>query len=169
MAWPKKSSIGWCKCRTFVYRLAPRRSTSEESWKPCRRLQPNWALPMCWRAVSAPPAIGSESLPNLCAPTMATTSGLKPMIANRAISLSFSGLELGRLDKRDSAGAPSRFHRFHYFDGGWIAVQNLGNHARAEQQLRAAADRDPFFAYANFHLGNALYLAGKFQEAEGVL
>jgi hypothetical protein len=27
-------------------------------------------------------------------------------------------------------------------------------------------DRDPFFAYANFHLGNALYLAGQFEEAE---
>jgi tetratricopeptide (TPR) repeat protein len=50
-----------------------------------------------------------------------------------------------------------------------LLSKTLGNHARAEQQLRAAVDRDPFFAYANFHLGNALYLAGKFQEAEGVL
>jgi len=50
-----------------------------------------------------------------------------------------------------------------------LLSKTLGDHARAERQLRAAVDRDPFFAYANFHLGNALYLAGQFDQAEGVL
>lgn len=50
-----------------------------------------------------------------------------------------------------------------------LLSKTLGDHARAERQLRAAVDRDPFFAYANFHLGNALYLAGQFEEAELLL
>jgi TolB-like protein/DNA-binding winged helix-turn-helix (wHTH) protein len=50
-----------------------------------------------------------------------------------------------------------------------LLSKTLGDHARAERQLRAAVDRDPFFTYANFHLGNTLYLAGQFEEAETVL
>jgi TolB-like protein/DNA-binding winged helix-turn-helix (wHTH) protein len=42
----------------------------------------------------------------------------------------------------------------------------LGEHEKAEHQLRAAVDRDPLFNYANFNLGNALYLEGKYSEAE---
>ncbi|MGD0504383.1 MAG: winged helix-turn-helix domain-containing protein [Steroidobacteraceae bacterium] len=42
----------------------------------------------------------------------------------------------------------------------------LGQHEKAEHQLRAAVDRDPLFNYANFNLGNELYLKGKYGEAE---
>jgi len=42
----------------------------------------------------------------------------------------------------------------------------LGQHEKAEHQLRAAVARDPLFDYANFHLGNELYLQGKYSEAE---
>jgi len=41
-------------------------------------------------------------------------------------------------------------------------------HEKAEHQLRAAVDRDPLFDYANFHLGNELYLQGKFSDAETI-
>jgi eukaryotic-like serine/threonine-protein kinase len=44
----------------------------------------------------------------------------------------------------------------------------LGQHEKAEHQLRAAVDRDPFFNYANFNLGNVLYLQGKYSEAETI-
>jgi TolB-like protein/Flp pilus assembly protein TadD len=50
-----------------------------------------------------------------------------------------------------------------------LLSKTLGDHARAERQLRAAVDRDPFFTYANFHLGNTLYLSGQFENAETVL
>jgi TolB-like protein/DNA-binding winged helix-turn-helix (wHTH) protein len=42
----------------------------------------------------------------------------------------------------------------------------LGQHEKAEHKLRAAVDRDPLFNYANFNLGNELYLQGKYSEAE---
>ncbi len=42
----------------------------------------------------------------------------------------------------------------------------LGQHEKAEHQLRAAVERDPLFDYANFNLGNELYLQGKYSEAE---
>ena len=45
---------------------------------------------------------------------------------------------------------------------------SLGQREKAERELRAAVDRDPFFNYANFNLGNALYLHGKYAEAETV-
>ena len=53
------------------------------------------------------------------------------------------------------------------FDG--LLAKTLGQHDKAERQLRAAVDRDPLFTYANFHLGNSLYLAGKFVQADTAL
>ena len=50
-----------------------------------------------------------------------------------------------------------------------LLAKTLGQHEKAEHQLRAAVERDPMFTYANFHLGNTLYLAGKFAQAETVL
>jgi tetratricopeptide (TPR) repeat protein len=47
-----------------------------------------------------------------------------------------------------------------------LLSKTLGQHDKAEHQLQAAVDHDPLFNYANFHLGNALYLAGKFGQAE---
>jgi tetratricopeptide (TPR) repeat protein len=47
-----------------------------------------------------------------------------------------------------------------------ILSMTLGQHEQAEHQLRAAVDRDPLFNYANFNLGNELYLQGKYGEAE---
>jgi len=49
-----------------------------------------------------------------------------------------------------------------------LLSMTLGQHEKAEHQLRAAVDRDPFFNYANFSLGNALYLEGKYSEAEAI-
>jgi TolB-like protein/DNA-binding winged helix-turn-helix (wHTH) protein/tetratricopeptide (TPR) repeat protein len=49
-----------------------------------------------------------------------------------------------------------------------LLSKTLGQHDKAEHQLQAAVDRDPLFNYANFHLANALYLAGKFDKAEAV-
>jgi TolB-like protein/DNA-binding winged helix-turn-helix (wHTH) protein/Tfp pilus assembly protein PilF len=49
-----------------------------------------------------------------------------------------------------------------------LLSMTLGQHEKAEHQLRAAVDRDPFFNYANFNLGNALYLQGRYSEAETV-
>jgi TolB-like protein/cytochrome c-type biogenesis protein CcmH/NrfG len=47
-----------------------------------------------------------------------------------------------------------------------LLLMTLGQHEKAEHQLRAAVDRDPFFNYANFNLGNALYLQSRYGEAE---
>jgi TolB-like protein/DNA-binding winged helix-turn-helix (wHTH) protein/Tfp pilus assembly protein PilF len=49
-----------------------------------------------------------------------------------------------------------------------LLSMTLGQHEKAEHQLRAAVDRDPFFNYANFNLGNELYLQGKYSEAETI-
>jgi tetratricopeptide (TPR) repeat protein len=49
-----------------------------------------------------------------------------------------------------------------------LLSMTLGQHEKAEHQLRAAVDRDPFFNYANFNLGNALYLQGRYSEAETI-
>ena len=49
-----------------------------------------------------------------------------------------------------------------------LMSMTLGQHDAAERQLRAAVHRDPFFNYANFGLGNELYLQGKYTEAEAV-
>jgi tetratricopeptide (TPR) repeat protein len=49
-----------------------------------------------------------------------------------------------------------------------LLSMTLGQHEKAVQQLRAAVDRDPFFNYANFNLGNALYLQGRYGEAEAI-
>jgi serine/threonine-protein kinase len=49
-----------------------------------------------------------------------------------------------------------------------LLSMTLGEHEKAEHQLRAAVDRDPLFNYANFNLGNALYLRAKYSEAESV-
>ena len=49
-----------------------------------------------------------------------------------------------------------------------LLYMTLGDHDRAEHQLRAAVDRDPLFDYANFNLGNELYLRGKYGEAETI-
>ena len=49
-----------------------------------------------------------------------------------------------------------------------MMAMTLGQHDKAERQLRAAVERDPLFNYANFNLGNELYLQGKFREAETV-
>ena len=49
-----------------------------------------------------------------------------------------------------------------------LVSMTLGQHEKAEHQLRAAVDRDPFFNYANFNLGNELYLQGKYSEAEAI-
>jgi transcriptional activator of cad operon len=49
-----------------------------------------------------------------------------------------------------------------------LLSMTLGQHEKAEHQLRAAVDRDPFFNYANFNLGNELYLQGKYSEAEAI-
>jgi TolB-like protein/DNA-binding winged helix-turn-helix (wHTH) protein len=47
-----------------------------------------------------------------------------------------------------------------------LMSMTLGQHDKAEHQLRAAVERDPLFNYANFNLGNELYLHGKYSEAE---
>jgi tetratricopeptide (TPR) repeat protein len=47
-----------------------------------------------------------------------------------------------------------------------LLSMTLGEHEKAEYELRAAVDRDPLFNYANFNLANALYLRGKYSEAE---
>jgi TolB-like protein/DNA-binding winged helix-turn-helix (wHTH) protein/Tfp pilus assembly protein PilF len=47
-----------------------------------------------------------------------------------------------------------------------LLSMTLGEHEKAEHELRAAVDRDPLFNYANFNLANALYLRGKYNEAE---
>ena len=49
-----------------------------------------------------------------------------------------------------------------------LLSMTLGEHEKAEHQLRAAVDRDPLFNYANFNLGNELYLQGKYSEAEAI-
>lgn len=49
-----------------------------------------------------------------------------------------------------------------------LLSMTLGQHDKAEPQLRAAVARDPLFNYANFNLGNELYLHGKYGEADGV-
>lgn len=49
-----------------------------------------------------------------------------------------------------------------------LLSMTLGQHENAERQLRAAVDRDPLFDYANFNLGNELYLRGKYSEAEAI-
>jgi TolB-like protein/DNA-binding winged helix-turn-helix (wHTH) protein/Tfp pilus assembly protein PilF len=47
-----------------------------------------------------------------------------------------------------------------------LLAKSLGQFDIAERQIRAAIARDPLFDYANFNLGNALYLHGKYGEAE---
>ena len=47
-----------------------------------------------------------------------------------------------------------------------LLSMTLGEHEKAEHELRAAVDRDPLFNYANFNLANALYLRGKYSEAK---
>jgi TolB-like protein/DNA-binding winged helix-turn-helix (wHTH) protein/Tfp pilus assembly protein PilF len=49
-----------------------------------------------------------------------------------------------------------------------LLSMTLGQHEKAEHQLRAAVERDPLFNYANFNLGNALYLQGRYSEAETI-
>jgi tetratricopeptide (TPR) repeat protein len=49
-----------------------------------------------------------------------------------------------------------------------LLSMTLGQHEKAEQQLRAAVDRDPLFDYANFNLGRELYLRAKYKEAETI-
>jgi len=49
-----------------------------------------------------------------------------------------------------------------------LLSMTLGEHEKAERQLRAAVERDPLFNYANFNLGNALYLQAKYSEAEAI-
>jgi tetratricopeptide (TPR) repeat protein len=49
-----------------------------------------------------------------------------------------------------------------------LLSMTLGQHEEAEHQLGAAVERDPLFNYANFNLGNALYLQGRYSEAETI-
>lgn len=50
------------------------------------------------------------------------------------------------------------------FDG--LLAITLGQLDKADRQLRAAVFRDPLFNYANFNLGQVLYLQGRYGEAE---
>jgi len=50
------------------------------------------------------------------------------------------------------------------FDG--LLAIALGQLDKADRQLRAAVFRDPPFNYANFNLGQVLYLQGRYGDAE---
>jgi tetratricopeptide (TPR) repeat protein len=52
------------------------------------------------------------------------------------------------------------------FDG--LLAITLGHLDKADRQLRAAVFRDPLFNYANFNLGDVLYLQGRYGEAEAM-
>jgi transcriptional activator of cad operon len=49
-----------------------------------------------------------------------------------------------------------------------LLSMTLGQHEKAEHQLRAAVGRDPLFDYANFNLGRELYLRGEYSAAETI-